>query len=144
MPDAWLERLTTIAAHHLLALNSGCSDADIERAETELGVAMPPQLADFLRATNGLSDLASRYEYGWSIDTIVAENCRSWADRALPFSHDLLAFGADGAGGWFCLSLACQDDRRVFHWTWIEGSADPIADDLAAFWPSWLSGRLTV
>lgn len=143
MSGAWLERLTAIAEHQPLALRPGCSDLEIQQAEAELRMAMPPQLADFLHATNGLSDLASRYAYGWGIETIVAENRRAWADAAMPLDRALLAFGADGAGGWFCLSLHAHDPR-VFHWTWIDGAATPVADDLPEFWPSWLRGDLTV
>jgi acetyl esterase/lipase len=97
-----------------------------------------------LRASNGLTDVAARYEYGWNVETIVAENRRAWLDVAMSLDRELLAFGGDGAGGWFCLALAPQDDARVFHWSWIDGHATPVADDLRAFWPAWFSGELKV
>ena len=108
-----------------------------------MGAAVPVQLAEFLRVSNGFSDLASRYPYGWDLTTIVSENSRAWSDAVTPLDRDLLAFGADGAGGWFCLSLDPRE-QQVFHWTWIEGRAVPVADNLSAFWPSWLSGDLKI
>jgi cell wall assembly regulator SMI1 len=68
-----------------LALNAGCSDADIEQAEARLGVAIPASLAACLQASNGFTDLAGRYSYGWDLATIVAENLRGlvgWRDTA--------------------------------------------------------------
>jgi len=136
--------LDAIARWRLIALSPGVSDSEIARAEAELGADVPSALADFLRATNGLTDLASRHGYGWDIDRIVSENLRAWSDEAMPLDRDLLSFGDDGAGGWFCLSIVMSEDERVFHWGWIDGEARPVAHDLAAFWESWLGGALTV
>ena len=133
--------MAEIARERLIALRPGCSAEEIEKAERELGVAIPESLRTFLQATNGLTDLAARYEYGWNIEAIVTENRRVWSDAAMPLDNSLIGFGGDGAGGWFCLALDPQDDPPVVHWSWIDGEAEPYADDLLAFWQSWLSGH---
>jgi SUKH superfamily protein len=97
-----------------------------------------------LESTNGFADLTSRYDYAWSLEAIVTENQRAWADAAMPLDDHLLAFGGDGAGAWFCLSLRASDENAVFHWGWIDGTARRVADGLITFWRSWLDGSLEV
>ena len=87
------------------------------RAQGELGVTFPESLFSFLQATNGFTDLASR---------------------------SLLAFGGDGAGGWFCLSLDASGESPIFHWNWIDGEARRIAVGLAGFRSGWLDGSVSI
>lgn len=115
---------------------------DIEQAEARLGVAIPASLAACLQASNGFTDLAGRYSYGWDLATIVAENLRAWSDGATPLARTLLGFGGDGAGGWFCVPTDARGG--VFHWNWIDATAHQVADDVAPFWRSWLTGSLRV
>jgi SMI1 / KNR4 family (SUKH-1) len=142
MGEAWVDLLT--APGRLVEVRPGCSDPEIVRAQVELGVTFPESLFSFLQATNGFTDLASRYNYAWTLETIVTENRRSWSDEETPLDRRLLAFGGDAAGGWFCLSLDTSTESPIFHWNWIDGEARRIADGLASFWSGWLDGSVSI
>jgi cell wall assembly regulator SMI1 len=142
MQSEWVELLR--GARRPLSVRPGCSASEIENAESVLGVTIPKSLADFLKATDGFTDLQSHFAYAWDLSTIIAENGRAWSDPAMPLDRRLLAFGADGAGDWFCLTLDTPGESPVVHWGWIEGRPRCVADDLASFWRTWLDGSLSV
>ena len=50
-------------------------------------MTFPESLFSFLQATNGFTDLASRYNYAWTLETIVIENRRSWSDEETPLDR---------------------------------------------------------
>jgi hypothetical protein len=137
----WLEALSETG--RLLAFRPGCTSSTIHEAEARLGVSLPTALWDLLQSTDGFADLESRYEYGWSLDTILAENDRAWSDEATPLDRALLAFGADGAGDWFCIPVGA-DDGPIYHWSWIDAEAREVGTDLRSFWLGWLRGTTKV
>lgn len=124
-------------------LREGCTCKDIEAAEAKLGVSLPQSLVQFLKATDGFFDRESQYEYAWRLERIVEENRRAWSDQSRTFDNHLLAFGGDGAGDWFCLSLYETEDS-VHHWAWISAESRRVAPDLATFWSGWLQGSISV
>jgi cell wall assembly regulator SMI1 len=142
MPTAWQSALGEISSD--LALRLGCSSERIAEAEQRLGVRFPRELAEYLEATDGLYDNKAEYAYGWSLDEIVRENTRAWGDGTTALDSALLAFGGDGAGAWFCVSLAPDSATAVFHWNWIDLESRPVAPDLASFWHGWLTGATGV
>jgi cell wall assembly regulator SMI1 len=138
----WADELHETGAD--LELRPGCAADEVTGAQRSLGVRFPDTLAGFLRATDGFVDQRSMFKYAWNLDQIVAENTRAWADAQSPLDGDLIAFGEDGVGGWFCLSLDPESTGTVFHWSWIEMQPRPAAADLAAFWTGWLTGSIKV
>jgi SMI1-KNR4 cell-wall len=127
----------------LVAFRPGCGSTELATAEHELGIAFPDSLTTLLRSTNGFDDLESRHRCAWALETIVIENRRAWSDEPMLLDRDLLAFGDDGAGDWFCIGLA-EDGSPIYHWTWIVQERRRIASDLRAFWQGWLDGSITV
>ena len=140
MDNVWLRFFT--APPTPLMLRTGCSSQELELAERELGVSLPEPLASFLQTTNGFTDLARRYSYAWDLRTIVLENSRAWSESASALDRGYLAFGADGTGGLFCLSLSADGNSPVYHRRRAGTPLRVIADDLAGFWPAWLDGSL--
>jgi hypothetical protein len=138
----WLEELEAMESK--AELRPGCSPERVTGAESELGVTLPEALAEFLRATDGFYDRESEYAYAWDLNTLVGENARAWTDAAAPLDTNFLAFGADGAGGWFCLPLGPESADGVFHWSATDEQPRRIAPDLRTFWRGWLTGRITV
>jgi len=55
-----------------------------------------------------------------------------------------VAFGEDGAGGWFAIRHGAGEPKTVLHWSWIELKARQVAPDLLEFWRGWLGGSITV
>ena len=141
MSAGWLSVLTE--SGRLLAFRPGCTTAEIEAAEAQLGVTIPAELASLLRATNGFTDVGSRFQYGWPLDIIVIENQRAWSDAAMPLDDTLLAFGADGAGAWFCVPTDASDGP-IYHWSPVDAEARRVGTDLRSFWHGWLSGSTKV
>jgi cell wall assembly regulator SMI1 len=139
----WSEWLSHVAGPALV-LRPGCDQAQIESAESSLGVSLPSSLVELLGITDGFVDVKARYECAWQLARIVEENQRAWSDRSTGFPNDLLGFGSDGAGDWFCLSLRGQAEARVYHWSWITLEAREIASNLVTFWPGWLDGSIAV
>jgi hypothetical protein len=138
---AWREFLAGL--NRDVTLPPGSSNAQLLYAETQLGVLIPEELHAFLAETDGLFDNDAQHWYGWPLERIVSENLSAWRDEELLLDNALLAFGDDGTGDCFCLEV---DERtpHVFHWSWIDGEARPIATDLRSFWSGWLTGELTV
>jgi SMI1-KNR4 cell-wall len=117
----------------------------LDSAELALGVALPGELREFLAATDGFYDAESRHECAWTLQRIIRENANAWSDARMAFERDLLAFGDDGAGDWFCMpvrSSARSDD--VVHWTWIGQDRRTIAPSLRDFWMGWYDGSIQV
>lgn len=141
--QVWREWLSEAAGPAFL-LRPGRDRDQLESAEAGLGVPLPRSLVRFLEVTDGFFDVRAQYEYAWPLERIVMENRRAWADPAVHFPEHLLAFGGDGAGDWFCLSLRDQPESRVYHWAWTLSESRVIAQDLASFWPGWLDGSITV
>jgi hypothetical protein len=138
----WREFLSQLSDS--LALRPGCPPAQLADTEARLGVRLPSDLADLLSETDGFFDTESQYDYAWDHTTIVAENTLHWLDNDAPLDRDLLAFGGDGGGGWFCLSHTRETTASVYHWDWIDGERRLIAPDLRAFWRGWLTGSIGV
>jgi hypothetical protein len=138
----WREFLSQLSDS--LALRPGCEPAQLADAEARLGVRLPRDLADLLSETDGFYDTESQYEYAWDHATIVAANTRHWLDADLPLDGDLLGFGGDGIGGWFCLSHALDATASVYHWEWIDCERRLIAPDLRTFWHGWLTGAIGI
>lgn len=127
----------------------GCTPEAINRAGREIGLAIPPGLADLLTTTNGFSlevpeSLAGYmkpddewYEPCWPIETLVSLNRDARVDDLIPTY--LLAFGDNGADQWFCVDARSGSDETVYSWAAIGREETRMAPDLATFWREWLS-----
>jgi hypothetical protein len=111
---------------------------------TRLGIVLPRELREFLAATNGLYDSYARHAYGWPVQRIVSENVAAWNDDEMALHRDLLAFGDDGTGDWFCVPVTSSPHSEVLHWGWIGHERRTIAQSLQEFWAGWYGGSITV
>jgi hypothetical protein len=127
-----------------LVLRAGSSTTDLANAEARLGVRFPHDLTALLAETDGFYDSERDYECAWPVARIVGENTLRWLDHDAPLDEDLLGFGEDGAGGWFCMPHGPGSTASVYQWAWIERTRHLVAPDLRTFWQGWFTGRITV
>jgi SMI1-KNR4 cell-wall len=140
--DGWRGLLHAIGAQ--LELRPGCEAAELDNAERALEIVIPLELREFLAATNGLYDSASQHAYGWRLQRVVSENTGAWSDDRMALGRDLVAFGDDGAGDWFCLPLTPGSGTEVIHWRWIGQERRTLAPNLREFWLGRYDGSITV
>jgi hypothetical protein len=112
----------------------------VERAESELGVSLPPELRDLYRESDGVFDTAGQWFVIWPLADVVTRNRAAWDAAQGLDRRALLAFGDDGTGDPFC--VPCDGSRAVVVWSEIDGSATYMADDIERFWSAWTSGTL--
>jgi hypothetical protein len=121
------------------ALYPAADELAISAAGAQLGHALPGDLADLYRASNGVFDKPGQWFVIWTLDTLVEQNLLGWADRLHP--RELLMFGDDGT------ESSCGIDRdeggEVVCWHPIEQWADPLAPNLKEFWRGWTAGTIT-
>jgi len=129
----WRAELELVAPD--VTLLTGCSRSAVAAAEGSLGFALPPELVEFLGATDGVYDPDSHYWYAWSLERLVDENF----DTERP--ADLLAVGDDAGSGWFCLPL---DGAGAIHYDRATGARRTLARDLRGLWLGWFGGTLCV
>jgi hypothetical protein len=134
MPSAsdWRAELSRLGPH--LTLREGVTRAALLEAQTALRWRFPADLADFLRATDGVYDEDAHHEYAWCLTRLVAENLAQ-RDELPP---DLLGVGDDAAGHWFCLSKTTGEAIHA------GATLTPVAPDLRGLWRAWFGRRLNV
>jgi hypothetical protein len=69
--------------------------------------------------SNGLDD--GEWWVIWPLERLVTENLQAWDAEML--ARELLAFGDDGTGNPFCLSLLTDSDE-VVRWNWIDHAVE--------------------
>jgi hypothetical protein len=129
----WRAELELVAPDVLLP--PGCRRDAIAAAEGSLGWALPPQLAEFLTAADGVYDVDTHHWYAWSLERLVDENFEP--ERP----HDLVLIGDDAGPGWFALPA---HGRGALHVNRITGERRPLARDLRALWLGWFGGTIGV
>ena len=72
----------------------------------------------------------------WPLARVVEDNQRAWGDGTLP--RDLLAFGDDGTGNPFCLSLSSPADE-VLRWNWLDREVEVDEGTMQEFSREWLA-----
>ena len=110
----------------------------VEEAESRLGVSFPPGLAALYAVGDGRFDQRGQWWVVWPLDRLVENNAARWHEGML--ARDLLAFGDDGTGNPFCVSLVRPRDE-VLRWSWIEGEVEQSAGTFADFVHEWLDVR---
>jgi hypothetical protein len=112
---------------------------------TALGHALPRDLHDLLRETDGVEG-----EYGlglvWSAERIASDNVLFRTDTNLaqlymPFSG-LVFFADAGNGDQFFLSLS--GNREVYVWDHESDSRTWVASTVLGYLQAWMSGELTI
>jgi hypothetical protein len=138
----WRQLLGCIGSH--VGLRPGCEAAELDGAERVLGITLPQELREFLAATDGLYDRHAQHDYGWPLQRVVSENTDAWKHNEMALDRDLLAFGDDGAGDWFCVPVSSGRHAEVVHWGWIGHERRTIAPSVRKFWEGWYDGSITV
>lgn len=108
----------------------------LAEAEDRLGVAIPPLLRALYASADGRYSRGSQYWVVWPLARVVEDNERAWGDGTL--SHDLLAFGDDGTGNPFCVSVSPPADE-VLRWNWLDGEVEFNEGTMQEFSREWLA-----
>ena len=127
--------------------NPGTTDRDIARAETTLGVALPPDLRELLIESNGIADDGPGLGLIWPLDDIVSRNLAmrtDFRDTFMPF-EPLLFFGDAGNGDQFAFAVisGVATGRGLFSWNHEDDSRCWVAPDLRHYLEWWSDGRIT-
>jgi hypothetical protein len=128
-----------------LQLNDGCTPDDLRAAERRLDCTLPTELRAFLTETDGVYDLRGQWYVAWPLARIVADNLGHRVAGRLQLGAGLVAFGDDGTGNPFCLTIpraGCAPDPVVYWWGWIGSESIRLADSLQQFWERLLHGEI--
>lgn len=98
------------------------------------------QLRALYSDADGRFSRGGRYWVVWPLARLVEENQRAWGEGTLP--RDLLAFGDDGTGNPFCLSLSSPADE-VLRWNWIDHHVEVDEGSMQTFSRQWLADSST-
>jgi SMI1-KNR4 cell-wall len=128
-------------------LRPGASRAQLDDAESELGVAIPTTLHELLLETNGVF---GEHSLGlvWPVDRIVADNLHfrsfpDFRDVYMPFDS-LLFFGDAGNGDQFAFAVLNREVRRsdIYVWDHENDSRTWVAPDLQRYLEWWAAGLI--
>jgi cell wall assembly regulator SMI1 len=97
--------------------------ADVEQ---QLGVTLPDRLRRMYERHDGHFDERGQWWVLWPLGRLAEENLDAW-QRGLPAT--LLAFGDDGTGNPFCLTLG-DGAPEVVRWSWIDEAPERSAGSL--------------
>lgn len=124
----------------------GASEAAIRACEAGLGQALPQDLGELLRETDGVE---GGYGLGliWPVERIKADNLAfrtnpRFAQIYLPF--DPLLFFADAGNGDQFAFMPSDRPADVFVWDHESDRRTMIAPSLASYLERWLNGILTI
>jgi hypothetical protein len=134
-------------AHPSRDFGKGATDADIRRAEVELGIPLRGSYREFLRSFGwgGVGDIEL---FGLGVDVphhlnlvTIAKSEREEANP--PLRSYLIPVANDGGGNLFCLDVSepYRDEFPVVFWDH-EGGSDQVPDLVAGDFSEWLSERL--
>lgn len=115
------ERSTSSGPAGHPACVAGRSDDDFKDAEARLGVSLPAWLREVYRAGDGRYRSDGEWWIVWPLERLVEENVRLWDIGTLDDS--LVAFGDDGTGSPFCMSLNGASSA-IARWSFIDGAVE--------------------
>jgi hypothetical protein len=126
-------------------LAPGAGEAELSKAESRLGLAIPTDLRSLLGETNGV---AGKYGEGliWSVERIATDNLEfrsnpDFPDLYMPFDP-LLFFADDGGGDQFAFRVLDGDiPLGVFRWDHENDSRTWVAPDLHRYLEWLAEGR---
>ena len=135
-PSSWIAALRAAGGCRLRA---PATPPSLCAAECELGVTFPPELRALYLASDGVFDEPGQWFVIWPVTELVSRNQAAWAAGGST-RRELLAFGDDGTGSPFCVSLGGAAD--VFFWDPVLNEVTHLAADLASFWNAWIEDSL--
>jgi hypothetical protein len=128
---------------------NGASEEQLAAVETEMGVALPKDLRDLLRESNGVRD-----QYGWRIVWEAEEISQYNREmRTLPQYKntymsfaDMLFFADTGTGDRFAFPIIQGKVKatRVYAWTSGDDSRIEVAFSLKSYLERLLSGKINL
>ena len=133
--QSWLELLA--AGEYLLA--PGATAAELDIAERRIGAGFPADLRALYQASNGVDDPRGHWRVVWRLDELVEAALEVSVLTKWPTT--LLAFGDDGCGDPFCMTLT--EPHEVHVWHRIDGESVRLAATLEEFWRGWDSGAIS-
>lgn len=114
----------------------GAREGAIDAAETHLGVSIPQPLRALYAEADGRYSRGGRYWVVRPLARVIEDNHHAWGEGTLP--RHLLAFGDDGTGNPFCLSLSSPTDE-VLRWNWLDRDVEVQEGTLHQFSRKWLA-----
>lgn len=115
---------------------AGCTDEELDAAETALGATLPDPLRRAYGERDGWYRTDGDWFVIWPLDRIVFENRIRWEGGVL--ITDLVGFGDDGTGAPFCWWRDRRSDE-VVRWSSIDAEVEDRWPDLDAFRSAWCS-----
>lgn len=106
-------------------------------AERRLSMRLPPPVRRLYETSDGYWSEAGQWWVVWPLAPLAEDNERAWRDGTL--DRDLLAFGDDGTGNPFCVSLTSTVDE-VLRWNFIDLAVEVDEGTMAQFRRTWLDG----
>jgi hypothetical protein len=108
--------------------------AKVAEVEGLLSVSLPPSLRRLYEHSDGHWDEAGQWWVIWPLARVLEHNQRAWGDGTL--DRDLLAFGDDGTGNPFCVSLTSPSDQ-VVRWNVIDLAVEVDEGNIEQFCETW-------
>jgi hypothetical protein len=110
----------------------------IAEVERRLSVSLPPRVRVLHEREDGHYSGAGQWYVVWLLARVAEDNLRAWGDGTL--TRDLLAFGDDGTGNSFCVSLQSDADE-VVRWNWLDSDIEVNESDMEQFLQTWFNVR---
>lgn len=110
----------------------------VAEVERRLSVRLPTGLRLLYQQGDGRWSDAGQWWVVWPLSRVAEDNERAWANGTL--ARHLLAFGDDGTGNPFCITLGSQADE-VLRWNWLDQEVEVNEGSLEQFSQTWLSSR---
>ena len=130
-----IDSMLRTAVRTRVARHFEAAERIVRDAEEQLGVLVPEPVRVLYAASDGRRNDAGQWDVVWPMARVVEENRRAWAERTLP--REMLAFGDDGTGAPFCVSLATHRDE-VLRWNWIDAAVETGEGTVEDFSSKWL------
>jgi hypothetical protein len=112
--------------------------AEVAEVEQRLSVRLPASVRGIYERSDGHWDEAGQWWVIWPLARLMETNQRAWGDGTL--DRDLLAFGDDGTGNPFCVSLTSLMDE-VLRWNLIDLAVEVHEGSMEQFCRTWTSSR---
>ncbi len=130
IPTTLRTAVLSMVAGHFEAAERG-----VAQAEERLGVLIPQPVRVLYAASNGRPSQTGQWDVVWPMASVIEWNESAWRGGTLP--RHLLAFGDDGTGSPFCVSLTDKADE-VLRWNWTDRAVEVVEGTVEEFCRAWL------
>jgi hypothetical protein len=126
---------------------AGASEASLCRLAARLGRPVPAELADLLRASDGVAEESRGVNGSWNVSArylLTVAEIEEEAKTAVEPPDSVYVFGRAHMDGVMFGFDRSRHPSAVFAWYPMEGELVRVADSLEAFLRGWLGGTLSI